>query len=290
MVLGRATVHWEALDKSLEVRDEAGLDFKAPLNVYDLCDELNITVRFVNDISMEGWYIGTGFKSPTILLSTLRPPARRAFTCAHELGHHVFGDGSTIDELRIGEKFGRKDLKESRADGFAGHLLMPSLGIAQAFGDRGWNPPVAAPDQVYTVACSFGVGYTTLVNHMVYSLHLITERRGQELLKTDLPQIRETLLGSPSSGPLIVADRQYGMPTLDIEVGTLLLVPPRVVADTPCLESAGDLGIGRLFRASRPGICRTYIPESPWAVMVRISRQQYGGLAKYRHLEEVLDD
>ena len=165
MVRGRVTVHWEALDKSLEVRDEAGLDFKTPLNIYDLCDQMNVTVRFVNDISMEGWYVGTGFKSPTILLSTLRPPARRAFTCAHELGHHVFGDGSTIDEMKMGENVTYKDPKESRADGFAGHLLMPSLGIAQAFVDRGWDPPFATPNQVFTVACSFGVGYATLVHH-----------------------------------------------------------------------------------------------------------------------------
>lgn len=82
--------------KSIEVQKEAGLALNSPICIYDLCDRLNVTVRFV-DISMEGTYYKG--ENPRILLSALRPLPRRNFTCAHELGHHVFGHGSTIDDL-----------------------------------------------------------------------------------------------------------------------------------------------------------------------------------------------
>jgi FixJ family two-component response regulator len=54
-------------------------------------------VRF-NNINMEGVY-RRGLP-PRIHLSARRPLPRRAYNCAHELGHHVFGHGSSIDELR----------------------------------------------------------------------------------------------------------------------------------------------------------------------------------------------
>ena len=88
----------EAIEKSVEVREEHGYDFRSPLCIYELCERARVKVSFVDDVSMEGVY--AALTKPTIVLSALRPLPRRAFTCAHEFGHHVFGHGSTIDELR----------------------------------------------------------------------------------------------------------------------------------------------------------------------------------------------
>src|SRR5205823_3063845 len=88
----------EAIEKSVEIREEFGYDFRSPICVYELCERAGVKVSFVADVSMEGVY--AAFRKPTIVLSALRPLSRRAFTCAHELGHHVFGHGSAIDELR----------------------------------------------------------------------------------------------------------------------------------------------------------------------------------------------
>ena len=44
----------QALEKSLEVREEYGYDFRSPLCVYDLSDCAGVKVQFVNDVSMEG--------------------------------------------------------------------------------------------------------------------------------------------------------------------------------------------------------------------------------------------
>ena len=151
----------QALEKSLEVREEYGYDFRSPLCVYDLSDCAGVKVQFVNDVSMEGVY--AALAKPTILLSSLRPLARRAFTCAHELGHHVFGHGSTIDELRDGFQSGMSSSNEFLADTFAGFILMPAQGVKRAFSTRGLAATTATPEDIYTVASSFGVGYETII-------------------------------------------------------------------------------------------------------------------------------
>ena len=96
--MSRTDLAKRALEKSLEIREEYGYDFRSPLCVYELADRARVTVRFVDDVSMEGVY--ASLAKPKILISSLRPAGRRAFTCAHELGHHFFGHGSTIDELK----------------------------------------------------------------------------------------------------------------------------------------------------------------------------------------------
>ena len=51
-----------------------------------------------------------------------------------------------------------------------------------------------------------------------------------------------------------------------------------------------DVGLGRVFRPLKTGITRVIIPNTSWATYFRISRRQYTGLAKYRHLEDSFDD
>lgn len=80
-------------------------------------------VQFLNDINTEGIYATR--PKPMILISSLRPLSRRAFTCAHELGHHFFGHGSTIDELKEESESVDFQPHEFLADTFGGFLLMP---------------------------------------------------------------------------------------------------------------------------------------------------------------------
>ena len=97
MIVTRKNLAREALDQALEVREEAEIAFNVPLCVYGLCDRLGVRVQFVG-INMEGVYLRS--RRPLMQISSLRPLGRRVFTCGHELGHHVFGHGSTLDELQ----------------------------------------------------------------------------------------------------------------------------------------------------------------------------------------------
>lgn len=275
----------QALEKSIEVREEYGYDFRSPLCVYELAERSRVKIQFVDDVSMEGVY--ATLSRPTIIISALRPLSRRAFTCAHELGHHFFGHGSTIDELRDEAEAGKFLPNEFIADSFAGFLLMPAQGVKRAFSTRGISVATATPEQIYTIASSFGVGYETLIGHLAHSLRHITTARADVLRKSKLPQIRERILGFAAKDPLVIADRQHALGTLDAEVGSLVLLPAGATTESDQIEQLKDTRNGRVFRALRPGLARASLPGENWGVVVRVSRLKYAGLAQYRHLEEI---
>ncbi len=278
----------KAMLKSIDVRNQAGFGLNSPICIYGLCDKLKVKVRFV-DISMEGMYLKE--EEPAIFLSALRPLPRRNFTCAHEIGHHIFGHGSTVDELiEESDKPKAFNPEEFLVDSFAGFLLMPILAVRKAFVSRGWDVASATPVQIFTIACSFGVGYKTLIDHMTYALKMIGCSHATFLLKSTPKAIRDEILGRSSKDPLIVADEHWSLPTIDAEVGSQLLLPNTAEATKDSITVQEYLPSGCLFRANHPGIVRVYCPNNKWAVFVRVSRYQFVGLSKYRHLEEVEDE
>lgn len=288
----RRALATEAMQAAAATRARAKLDQASPICIYGLCDTLGVLVRF-NNINMEGMY-QRGIP-PRIHLSARRPLPRRAYNCAHELGHHVFGHGSSIDELREDAKAQPwDDPKEFLADVFSGFILMPIIGLRRAFSVRGWTPEAATPTQIFTIACEFGVGYTTLLTHLSAGVKMLSLGRATALKRVKPKALRMQILGALTPEPLIVADCYRAMPTLDAEVKTLLLLPPRVDVTGDGLAFERDLGTGRLFRAVKPGIFQASVDG--WAVFVRVAPVQktepygYVGLAQYRHLEEDPDE
>ena len=122
----------QALLKAEEIRDKYDIEPESAVNIFDLCGERldpPVLVRFSDIKSMEGFYLRQ--EKPEIWLGE-RPLVRRTFNCAHELGHHVFGHGSTMDELTAEGESGRSfDPKEFLVDTFAGSLLMPRIAVAR---------------------------------------------------------------------------------------------------------------------------------------------------------------
>ena len=301
--LDRRGLARQALGKSIQVRLEAGFDLDEPIDIYALCDRLRVPYRFV-PISMEGMYRRT--PAPYIILSALRPLARRVFNCGHELGHHVFGHGSTVDALleeyerRGGASGSRtprarwapKDPNEFLVDAFAGFLLLPALGVRQAYATRGTRPEGATPEQHFAVACAFGVGYGTLINHLAYGLQQLPSRLAEPLLAVPRPKIRRAFVGPIyADAPLVFADEHWQLSTLDAEVGTHLLLPPdAAVAHDRTIAFVADTPHGRLFKAVRPGIVRVVARGGTWTAFVRVARYQYVGLGRYRHFEESAED
>jgi Zn-dependent peptidase ImmA (M78 family) len=278
----------QAMQMAIATRAKAKLDQHSPICIYGLCEVLGVTVRF-NNINMEGMYQrGT---PPRIHLSARRPLPRRAYNCAHELGHHVFGHGSSIDELREDAKdHPWKDPKEFLADTFAGFALMPVIGLRRAFAARGWMPETATAVEMFTIACDFGVGYGTLITHLSAGVNMISRARAGVLHRVTPKALRADILGAFASEPLIIADHHRAGPTLDAEVKTLLLLPPRAEAIGDRLVHERDLASGRLFRAARPGVVQASADNGAWAVFVRVAPEAYVGLAQYRHLEDDPDE
>ncbi len=207
------------------------------------------------------------------------------FNTAHELGHHALEHpGTRLDEqLEEGRADPTADPLEYAANAFAGFLLMPKIAVRRAFRARDWDIAHPTAEQAFVIACHFGVGYLTLVNHMAYGLREISKTVAEQLKKVRLPAIRKSLLGTPDSDRLWVADRRYELPTLDTEVGTTLLLPNGSEPEFPRLTFVRDFPAGRVFTATQPGITR--VTAGDWAVMVRVAKHEYSGWATNRHLE-----
>lgn len=233
----RKNIARKAVADALRMRKRAGNNLDESVCVYDLAQRLGVEVRFLDIPSMEGMYCNSG--KPHIILSSLRPPGRRAFTCAHELGHHSRGDGMQVDELV--EQWGRYrrfDPKEFAADCFAGALLMPKMAVEKAFALREWPIRECTPDQVYVISNYFGVGYTTLIHHLSIALLLIPRPHADRLLKIKPRQARALALGWETSETVWIVDAYWTGRPIDIEVDDLVLVHGQ-----PTLEGGGALSM-----------------------------------------------
>ena len=161
------------MSAAANLRVEYQLDPYLSICVYDLVERCGVELRFLSIPSMEGIY--SAGAPPIIAISSLRQSGRQRFTCAHELGHHVFRHGTRIDQFEGQEKVRRFDPQEFIVDCFADFLLMPKLAIVAAIKARGINLQTATPLQFFTLAGYFGVGYKTIVHHLWRNLGLIDQ-------------------------------------------------------------------------------------------------------------------
>ncbi len=154
----KRTLSLEAARQALRVRQRFGRDSNQAIEPIDLAERMGVEVLFVEVGSMEGMYLSDCGGS--ILLPSERPAGRQAFSCGHELGHHVLGHGTRLDALMIED--GGSDIQDEEwlANMFAAFLLMPASAVRRGFRERGWAPTSASPIQILRVAHWLGVGYS----------------------------------------------------------------------------------------------------------------------------------
>lgn len=274
--------------QALHVRRRAGYTFWEPICVYDLAARHGLEVRFFDIPSMEGVYCASA--SPTIIVSSLRPPGRQAFTCAHEIGHHEFGHGDQYDEIVEQRSEARQhDMKEFQADCFAGAILMPKVVVCRGFLLRNVDPTTAPPESFYVIATWLGVGYTTLIHHMHRVLGLIASARVDELLCQRPKALRSALLGRECREHLVVADLQWYGRAIDLQVGDLARLPAGVSVEGRCTEELERQNASVLVRATSPGLGRVTVADAGWSAYLRVSRKNYVGRSVYRFEEEAND-
>ena len=278
----------QALFEALKLRKKYGHELWAPICIYDLSEERGVEVRFEGFSSMEGMYSKT--PGPIIIVNSERHSGRQSFTCAHELGHHEFNHGSRIDELTENRTKSKYCPEDFLADCFAGFLLMPQVAIQNAFSNRDWDFPNPTHTQLYTIAGNLGVGYSTLITHMQQSLRILNPSLAQTLLKFQPKHIKEEILGYTTNSNLIVADEMWKSRAIDIQVGDLVLTRSETINEGECISPVHNSDKGDIFEGVTPGIGRLLNERFKWATFVRVSRKQYVGLGKYRHLKEVKDD
>lgn len=250
---------------------------------YDLADQMGLIVHLVAASSMEGMYSPN--PPPAILVTTERPPGRRRYTCAHEIGHHVFGHGTRLDELSDEENatWGSEEFVAHR---FASGLLMPKLAVESAFARRGLSVATPTAGDVFVVAHDLGVGYATLVRHLERTLGRLSSGAANTLVRVSLPRLRSAIAGFPVEHDLVVLDDNWGQRPLDVEIGDIVLTPGTISLEGTCATIASEPAVH--FRAVAPGIGAAVL-DSRRRISLRVSRRDFAGLARFRHLGEVRD-
>ena len=285
-MIDKRSIARRAVAEALRFRQRAGINLHDPACVYDIAGQLGVEVRFIDIPSMEGMYLYG--PQPSIFVSSLRPPGRRSFTCAHEIGHHCLGHGTLIDQFVEARETHESSIEEFAADCFAGSLLMPKLAVTRAFNLRGWKPERCTPDQAYVLSNLFGVGYTTLIHHLRSSLLMLPRTEADRLLKIAPRRAKFLAIGWETDSPVWVVDKYWTGRPIDIEVGDLVQFDDGPRIDGDCVKVIDGPPGKHLVRAEKPGIARLQ-SNSGWFAFVRVARRDYVGRLVYRNEAEVDD-
>jgi Zn-dependent peptidase ImmA (M78 family) len=265
-------------------RRECNISRIAPVDPIELSTECNCDVRFLSLPSLEGMY--TPKPHGTIVIGSQRWAGRRNYTCAHELGHHRFNHGVKFDEL---DAFAQEP-EEFLANTFASHLLMPQLAVINTLKERKWDVTKLTPQQAYILASYFGVGYSTIINHLNLSLNLITHMKVEELLQTVPKTIKEKYDTLPSQ-EIIFCDTFWMHRAINLEVGDKLILPKNINIDnSEQVTFTREKDQSYIWQALTPGYAHASAKDSDWAINIRVSRKNYEGLARYRFYKEIKEE
>lgn len=279
--LSRQDLSRAALRAAFEIRRRLEISTADPLCIFDSVERLGLEVWFVQGASFGGMF-AKGIDR--IFVPVERPPGRRAFTCAHELGHWYFGHGTQIDDLDF-DKADHLQPAEFLVNCFAGYLLMPRAAVIASFTCRGLKPQFCDSQHIYSIASQFGVGYETFIKHLRWSLDLISHARMADLCSVPPKEIRRSFLGADICRHLAIADLTWRRVAIDLETGDIAIVPHGAKISGDAVEAIGSCTFGEKVKAVRPGLaqCRT---DAGWAAMIRVSRCGFVGRAAFRHLED----
>lgn len=271
-----------ALFQAEKTRGKYSQSISAPVDPVDMAIKAGCEVIYAGLTSLEGMY--SPKPKPTILIGSMRPSGRRNFTCAHELGHHIFKHGTKLEAII--QKTNPVDVlpDEFLVDSFAGFLLMPKSLVMSALKMRRYSASDLTPIQAYRLSSYLGVGYTTFLYHLHFVLNEKVSNYTQ--LSKVSPREIKARYGIPADRECAVVDRLWGGRPLDLQVGDFAIFPQNTFVDSnDKITLVNKLADDDIFMASTPGYTRAS-DGNGWAINIRISRHEYEGLAQYRFLEE----
>lgn len=275
----------DAMFQALTVRETYGFNLIDAICPYDLATRMEIEVYFADIKSMEGMYHR---RKKLILVSSHRPSGRQAFTCAHEIGHHIFKHGDKIDDQIQNQisHIGKFNNEEYLADCLASFLLMPKVAISHAFSIRGWDEKTPHVSQVFSIAKLFGVGYETLISHMQYSLNMLNHSYAKRLLEYKPNSIRSKIYASSKATDITPVDKFWANRAIDIQVGEYVLLAAGIVSEGDNLTLVEQNDEKTIYIGKAPGIGRLYDLKSEWSSFVRVSKKDFVGRSIWRHEED----
>ena len=270
---------------ALRLRHDFGIPRDGAVDPFYIAEKMEVQVRYMALSSLEGMYARS--PGPLVMLSTQRPRGRRYFTLGHELGHHYFDHGTQVDEYVDGSADEGSE-EERLANAFSRHLLMAAPAVRTALAAMAIEPSTLTPQEAYRLSSYFGVAYSALVNHLCWSMRLISANQVQDLLRVQPAKIKLDLTGEKCNGIVEVVDESWVHRPLDLRVDDLAILPDAASVRGNVLETLRPVRGGLLVRAVRPGIGQ--VSTSSWAVFSRVEPHEFVGIAKYRYLERDDED
>ncbi len=250
-----------------------------PICPYNLAEAMGFDIRFVNIPSFEGMYLAD---EGVILISADRPEGRKRFTCAHEIGHHVLGHGTVIDEII--ESGSDKGI-EKEADFFAGMLLMPSSAIKRVAKDASIEISAIDSKHAYILSKYFGLSYRAFLTQLHFNLKLISKALYNKLKKQNLSEIKSSITSIKTNSQIVVIGKWWLEKAVDIEVGDIIISADNCNIEKEYIIRINNDSKMHMYEAISPGIAK--LTNSEWAVFVRVARRKYSGMLQFRHEEEI---
>ena len=169
---------------AMAVRAHAGYDAGQLIDLAAAAEALGVfaySLAFPGS-DADGAYVAINDELGVALLNGTHQSARRRFTLAHEIGHHVFQDAYAVDL----EATGRSDT-ESLIDAFAIHLLLPRAALEQRWSDlEGRDDPRSA---AIVIGAEYRLSWTALCGHLV-NLGLLDRDQG-DIQREAMPRADE---------------------------------------------------------------------------------------------------
>jgi Zn-dependent peptidase ImmA (M78 family) len=174
-------------------------DLSRPVDVFRIVQELGIWLNSRPLGNLFGFYLRQG-DALGICLNASHPETLQRYTCAHELGHHLLGHTSNLDDASdIDALDGGTPEQERAAQAFAGNFLMP-LGLVNRVLRRLdlYDKSLTASD-VYLVSRELDVSYTA-ATWRLRALDRITGPAATAYVKAGAAAAKESLRGGPPHG------------------------------------------------------------------------------------------
>ena len=117
-------------------------DLSHPVDIFRIVQELGIWLNARPLGNLFGFYLRQD-DALGICLNAVHPETLQRYTCAHELGHHLLGHDSNLDDAAdIDEVGSGRPVQERAAQVFAGNFMMPlGLGTECCDGSAVWPAP-----------------------------------------------------------------------------------------------------------------------------------------------------
>lgn len=257
-----------------------GVGASTPICPFNLAEAMGLDIRFVKIASFEGMYLAD---SGVVLISAERPEGRKNFTCAHELGHHILGHGTVIDEII--ESGSDKEI-ELEADFFASMILMPASAVLRAIKDIAIDIDNVLPEQIYILSKYMGVSFRAMITQLHFNLRLISWSKYSQLKKESLPQIKNNLLHGRTKAEVIVVGDWWTERAVDAVEGDFVVCDKGTEVEGLALNLLSNNDQKNIYQAIMPGIAKITNRED-WSVFVRVSKPNYVGMYQFRHEEEI---